>query len=112
MKWNEAFNQTLKDYGISAKWLSQESGISEVFISQFRKGRKDATTGVLAQLLEPLPIEAKKRFFALLLGSLPQPEYLLEEVLESLPKEKKKKLAIQLVESIAREPELISTSSI
>ncbi|HBL14348.1 MAG TPA: hypothetical protein DD379_23765 [Cyanobacteria bacterium UBA11162] len=111
MKWNEAFNQTLKDFGISAKWLSQESGISEVFISQFRKGRKDATTGVLAQLLEPLPLDAKKQFFGLLLGTIPQPEYLFEEVLESLPKEKKKKLAIQLVESIAREPELISTSS-
>ena len=107
MEWNEAFDQTLKDFKISAKWLSQETGVSETFISQFRKGHKDTTTTVLGRLLQPLSREAKERFFAFVLGtSLPSPESPpIERLLESLPKEQKKKLAIQLIESIAKEPE-------
>lgn len=107
MHWNEAFDQTLKDFKISAKWLSKQTGISETFISQFRKGHKDATTNVLGRLLKPLSREAKEQFFAFVLGtSLPEPESPpIEWLLESLPKEQKKKLAIQLIESIAKEPE-------
>lgn len=101
--WNSAFDEVIREFGISAKWLSNESGISEYMISQFRKGHKDATTGTLNKLLAPLPQEARERFFALLLGADLPPAQLppIEKQIENLSKESKKRLVMSLVEFLA-----------
>lgn len=106
MKWNHALDKILRDYRVSAKWLSAQTGISETMISQFRKGRKDTTTTTLDRLLKPLPFEAKQQFFSLVLGGHLPPAQCptVEELIADLPREKKKKLAIILVEAIAKEP--------
>ena len=39
MHYREAFNQTLKKFGIPAKSLALSSGVQECQISQFRKGK-------------------------------------------------------------------------
>ena len=105
MKWNHALDKTLRMYGISAKWLSSESKVSENMISQFRKGRKDATTETLDKLLQPLPFEAKEEFFSLVLGQQLPPAKLpaLEDQLQNLSREDKKKMIMSLVEAIATE---------
>ena len=93
MKWNHSLDKVIRDYGISAKWLSAESGISEVMISQFRKGHKDATTKTLSALLKPLPFEAQARFHSLILGeSLPPAATpTVEEQIQRLDRETQKK---------------------
>lgn len=67
--WNKGFDRMMNDYGISAKWLSEKSGISEVTISRFRKGKQPVTTETLNSLLSPLPREAQEYFFQAVVGS-------------------------------------------
>jgi DNA-binding Xre family transcriptional regulator len=62
-----SFDKTLNRFGVSAAWLSRESGINQQMISRFRNGR-EIQTDTLEKLLEPLPLEVKEYFFALLLG--------------------------------------------
>ncbi|MGB5769786.1 MAG: hypothetical protein WBM32_07955 [Crocosphaera sp.] len=61
------FDQTLNKYGISAAWLSRQSGVTQVMISRFRNG-KTVQTNTLGRLLEPLPLEVKQYFFSLVCG--------------------------------------------
>ena len=65
---SEAFDQSLKDFGISAKWLSQQSGVSEKMISGFRNSRQRIYSDSLEKLLKAMPAEVRWRFFELLLG--------------------------------------------
>lgn len=104
--WNQSLDKVLRDFGVSAKWLSKQTGISETMISQFRKGHRDTTTNTLNKLLQPLPFEAKEKFFCLVLGGHLPPAQCptVEELIKDLPRERKKKLAIILVEAIAKEP--------
>ena len=103
--WNHALDKILRDYGVSGKWLSKQTGISETMISQFRTGRRDTTTNTLNKLLQPLPFEAKEEFFSLLLGQQLPPAKLpaLEDQLQNLSKEDKKKMIMSLVEAITAE---------
>lgn len=85
MDWNQAFDQTLNTYGVSAKWLSRKSGVSEVVISRFRRGKQAVNTDTLNALLKPLPTEAKDYFFSKLRGSeviltAPEIESLIEKM--------------------------------
>lgn len=64
MKFNQAFDATLKHFKISGKFLSEQSGIATASISEFRRGRKAMQTDNLEKLLEALPPEAKIHFFS------------------------------------------------
>lgn len=61
-----SFDKTLNRFGISAAWLSRESGINQQMISRFRNG-KEIQTDTLEKLLFPLSLEARQYFFSLLL---------------------------------------------
>ncbi len=74
MNLNKAFDQTLKDLGISAKWLSERSGVAPQTISDFRRGKKAIQTDSLGKLLDALPVEVQTHFFSLLLGGQLTPE--------------------------------------
>jgi transcriptional regulator with XRE-family HTH domain len=67
MKFSEALDQTLNDYGISAKWLSEESGVSMQMISQFRRNKQRVYSDSLEAIINALPQEIKQHFFSLLL---------------------------------------------
>jgi DNA-binding Xre family transcriptional regulator len=73
-----SFDKTLNRFGVSAAWLSRESGINQQMISRFRNGR-EIQTDTLERLLEPLPIEVKEYFFALLLGQQVKVQVELEQ---------------------------------
>ena len=68
MNLNKAFDRTLKDFGITAKWLSGKSGVAPQTISDFRRGKKAIHTDNLEKLLKFLPIEAQAHFFSLSIG--------------------------------------------
>lgn len=68
LKLSKAFDQTLKDFGITAKWLSEQSGVSEKLISLFRNDRQRVYSDSLEKLLEALPAEARRYFFELVCG--------------------------------------------
>jgi len=55
----QAFNQTLDEYKISASKLAQASGVREATISDFRNGKVDPKATTLESLIKALPSDAK-----------------------------------------------------
>jgi transcriptional regulator with XRE-family HTH domain len=68
MKFSEALDQTLEHYGISAKWLSEQSGVSMQMISGFRRGKQRVYSDSLEAMIEALPLEVRCHFYSLMNG--------------------------------------------
>ena len=68
MNLSEAFDKSLRKFKITAKWLSEKSGVSEKMISLFRNSRQRIYTDSLEKLINALPSEARLYFFSLLSG--------------------------------------------
>jgi transcriptional regulator with XRE-family HTH domain len=68
MKFSEALDQTLEHYGISAKWLSEQSGVSMQMISQFRRGKQRVYSDSLEAMIGALPSEVRHHFYSLMNG--------------------------------------------
>jgi transcriptional regulator with XRE-family HTH domain len=68
MKFCEALDRTLEDYGISAKWLSEQSGVSMQMISQFRRGKQRVYSDSLEAMINALPQEVRRHFYSLMMG--------------------------------------------
>ena len=68
MKFSEALDQTLEHYGISAKWLSEQSGVSMQMISQFRRGKQRVYSDSLEAMIAALPLEVRCHFYGLMNG--------------------------------------------
>lgn len=68
MKFSEALDKTLDAYGISAKWLSEQSGVSMQMISQFRRGKQRVYSDSLEAMIGALPSEVRRHFYNLMNG--------------------------------------------
>jgi transcriptional regulator with XRE-family HTH domain len=68
MKFSEALDKTLDAYGISAKWLSEQSGVSMQMISQFRRGKQRVYSDSLEAMIGALPSEVRHHFYSLMNG--------------------------------------------
>jgi transcriptional regulator with XRE-family HTH domain len=68
MKFCEALDKTLEHYGISAKWLSEQSGVSMQMISQFRRGKQRVYSDSLEAMINALPQEVRRHFYSLMMG--------------------------------------------
>lgn len=77
MNFNKAFDATLKNFGINAKQLAEQSGITPQSISEFRRGKKTIQTDSLEKLLGCLSFEAKVYYFSLLLSEKISAEHLV-----------------------------------
>ena len=64
MNHRQAFNKTLQTYRITAKSLSEATGIQERQISLFRNEKSDLITENFFQLIEALPEHAREYFFS------------------------------------------------
>ncbi len=62
MRFHEAFDETLKECGISAKWLAQKAGLTPTTISEFRRGKKSLGVENFEKLLYSLPKEVQEHF--------------------------------------------------
>lgn len=69
MNFAQALDRTLDEHGISGRWLSERSGVSQQMISGFRKGNQRVYSDSLEKIVATLPIEAKHYFFMQLAGS-------------------------------------------
>lgn len=76
MSFSQEFDQTLSHFGISARWIANESGVSEVIISKFRNGKKEVQTDTLSKLIGALPSEVQEYYFGRLLGTSIHPKKL------------------------------------
>lgn len=66
MNFAQALDQTLEEFGISGKWLSERSGVSQQMISGFRKGNQRVYSDSLEKIIATLPNDARQHFFGLL----------------------------------------------
>lgn len=66
MNFAQALDQTLEEFGISGKWLSERSGVSQQMISGFRKGNQRVYSDSLEKIIATLPSDARQHFFGLL----------------------------------------------
>lgn len=85
MNFSLAFNLTLNHFGISAKQLAHQSGVSEVVISRFRNGQQTKTE-TLSRLLECLSVQQREYFFSIMArseNSQNKPEINMESWVES-----------------------------
>lgn len=83
MNFSRAFDRTLNHFGISGKWLSEQSGVSQQMISGFRRGQQRIYSDSMERLIQALPLEAQQYFFESLLGmSLVAQTPNLEKVVE------------------------------
>lgn len=69
MKFHEALNQTLKEHGISANWLSDKSGVSIQMISNYRRGKQRVYSDSLEAMIAALPAETRRYLFGLVSDS-------------------------------------------
>jgi len=62
MRFHQAFDETLKECGITAKWLAQQAGLTPNSISEFRRGKKTLGVENFEKLLYALPKEVQEHF--------------------------------------------------
>jgi len=62
MKFHQAFDESLKECGITAKWLAQKAGITTTTISDFRRGKTSLGVENFEKLLYALPKEVHEHF--------------------------------------------------
>lgn len=68
MDYRQVFDKTLREFQITAKSLSEASGVQERQISHFRNG-KELMTETFFKVVEAMPTEAKKYFYTQLRGN-------------------------------------------
>ena len=99
MHYREAFNQTLKKFGIPAKSLALSSGVQECQISQFRKG-KDLMAETLFSLIAALPTEAKIYYFSCINGESMLDAVDLRSLISSMSVDRKSEVLTLIANSL------------
>ncbi len=85
MNFSKSFDQTLRRFGISGKWLAEQSGVSPQMISGFRRGQQRIYTDSLEKVISALPSDARQYFYESILGrNLAGREPNLEELIEEM----------------------------
>jgi transcriptional regulator with XRE-family HTH domain len=67
MTYREAFDETVKLFGLRASDIASKSGIGENQISRFRHGKTDLQTESLEKLIDGLPQNAKAYFYSMVM---------------------------------------------
>jgi transcriptional regulator with XRE-family HTH domain len=71
MNFSDSFDETLKQFKLTAKDLAGKSGVAESSISRFRRGEREIQSDSLERLISALPQDAKQYLFCkLLIGEL------------------------------------------
>ena len=88
MNFSKALDITLDEYGISAKWLSEQTGVSQQMISGFRRGNQRIYSDSLERILAGLPVEARNDLLSNLCKIDTSKIDLQSLVIEASPQEK------------------------
>ncbi|MEM7555208.1 MAG: helix-turn-helix domain-containing protein [Cyanobacteria bacterium P01_A01_bin.84] len=102
MNFSKALDITLDEHGISAKWLSEQTGVSQQMISGFRRGNQRIYSDSLERILAGLPTEARNDLLSKLCKVDTSKVDLKSLVMEASPQEKAEllnALAVWIVQS-------------
>ena len=95
------FDEMLERFDISAKEIAELTGVSEVTLSRFRRGKGDLLTTKFLNVLLVLPENAREWYISQLVGSKPKTN-LRSLVMDASPQEKAEllnALAVWIVQS-------------
>ncbi len=81
------FDEMMKEFNISAKELALDAGISEVMLSNFRRGKADLSMAKFLDVFAVIPDEAKEWYFDRVLKFKPKAS-LRSQVIAASPQEK------------------------
>lgn len=109
MKFFEALDKTLEGYGISGKWLSEQSGVSIQMISNYRNGKQRVYSDSLESMISALPIQARRYLYGLV-GS-DRPVLTLELLIDTASEEELEAAMIQIVRRIFPKSEEITDAN-
>ncbi|MBE9129642.1 MULTISPECIES: helix-turn-helix domain-containing protein [unclassified Coleofasciculus] len=112
---HEAFDKTLRKYGISGKALSKRSGVSASHISQFRNGKGGAmshtTLEVLLDAMEQLAPGSRFCFCLLFAGKNPEQSG-ADVLIESMDDRQLKNLLLLVAEKLSAPTQQSETNEI
>jgi transcriptional regulator with XRE-family HTH domain len=98
MKFSEALDKTLDDYGIAAKWLSEQSGVSMQMISNYRHGKQRVYSDSLESMISALPAQARRYLYGLV--SNDRAVLTLELLIDAASEEELKAAMFQIVHRV------------
>jgi len=98
MKFSEALDKTLDDYGIAAKWLSEQSGVSMQMISNYRHGKQRVYSDSLESMISALPTQARRYLYGLV--SNDRSALTLELLIDAASEEELETAMLQIVRRI------------
>ncbi|MEM7552605.1 MAG: hypothetical protein AAF378_00625 [Cyanobacteria bacterium P01_A01_bin.84] len=102
MNFSKALDITVDEHCISAKWLSEKTGVSQQMFSGFRRGNQRIYSDSLVRILAGLPAEARNDLLSKLCKVDTSLRELRSLVMEASPQEKAEllnALAIWVVQS-------------
>lgn len=106
----ELFDEMFNRFELNAKVIGEVSGVSEVMISRFRKGRTDLSSKKLISILNNVPSEAKEWYVSQLLGGKPKGS--LRSIVENASEKEKAELLILIGSSLVGSRQNKSSNSL
>lgn len=109
MKFFEALDKTLDDYGISGKYLSEQSRVSIQMISNYRNGKQRVYSDSLEAMISALPIQARQYLYGLV--SNDRAVLTLETMIDTASEEELEAAMIQIVRRIFPKSEEVTDAN-
>ena len=107
MRFHEAFDETLKECGITARWLANTSGVTTTSISEFRRGKTSLGVENFEKLIFALPKEVQEHFQKkIFISSIKNRDGDLWTTIESMSTEELSQLIIAIGQRIAETDKL------
>jgi predicted transcriptional regulator len=98
MKFHQAFDETLRESGITAKWLAQKAGITTTTISDFRRGKTSLGVENFEKLLFALPKEVQEHFQKKIFVNSVNREEKLWNIIDSMSTEELSQLIVAIAQ--------------
>lgn len=100
----QAFDEMMIRFGLSAKVLAAESGVSEVQLSRFRNGKQDLYAGALVETLSKTPEEAQEFYLGAVLGKKVQPNLDVRALVQQMSSFQRAQLLCAIAECLDSNP--------
>ncbi|AKG24876.1 hypothetical protein [Calothrix sp. 336/3] len=110
MNFSQALDKTLDKFSISAKWLSEKTGVSQQMISGFRRGNQRIYSDSLEKILAGLPTDARN-YLLFQLAEVDTNKVDLRSLIAQAPPEQKAEVLHLIADSFAnhnRNPEPVA----
>lgn len=111
MNFSQALDKTLDKFDISAKWLSEKTGVSQQMISGFRRGNQRIYSDSLEKILAGLPTDARN-YLLCQLAEVDTNKVDLRSLVKSMPAARKSEVLTLIADSLLESRENTDTTGL